>query len=166
MTPASVYDYNLDTKERVLLKQQEVVGGYDASRFVSERLEARASNGALVPISIVRRRDVPADGTAPCFLTGYGAYGYPYPVAFSSNRLSLLERGIVVAIAHIRGGGELGKPWHDAGFRWPSIDELVYRFRRRGGNAGCRSRCGARPHCDRGRQRRWTADGRRHQLAS
>ncbi len=115
VTPASVYDYDLDTTERTLLKQQEVVGGYDALRFVSERLEARASDGAMVPISIVRRRDVPADGTAPCLLTGYGSYGYPYPVTFSSNRLSLLERGMVVAIAHIRGGGELGKPWHDAG---------------------------------------------------
>ena len=115
VTPASVYDYNLDTAERMLLKQQEVVGGYDASRFVSKRLEAKAGDGTMVPISIVRRRDVPADGIAPCFLTGYGAYGYPYPVTFSSNRLSLLERGIVVAIAHIRGGGELGKPWHDAG---------------------------------------------------
>ncbi len=115
VTPASVYDYNLDTDERTLLKQQEVVGGYEASRFVSERLEARASDGTLVPISLVRRRDVPADGTAPCFLTGYGAYGYPFPVTFSSGRLSLLERGIVVAIAHVRGGGELGKPWHDAG---------------------------------------------------
>jgi oligopeptidase B len=115
VTPASVYDYNLDTTERVLLKQQEVMGGYDASRFVSERLEALAGNGTAIPVSVVRRRDVVADGTAPCFLTGYGAYGYPYPVTFSSNRLSLLERGFVVAIAHVRGGGELGKPWHDAG---------------------------------------------------
>ena len=115
VTPASVYDYNLDTKERTLLKQQEVVGGYDASRFVSERVEALASDGTMVPVSLVRQRDVPTDGTAPCLLQGYGAYGYPYPVTFSSNRLSLLERGVVIAIAHVRGGGELGKPWHDAG---------------------------------------------------
>ncbi|MBP9898026.1 MAG: S9 family peptidase, partial [Gemmatimonadales bacterium] len=74
-----------------------------------------ASDGTLVPISLVRRADVPEDGTAAALLHGYGSYGYPYPVSFSSNRLSLLERGVVVAIAHIRGGGELGKPWHDAG---------------------------------------------------
>lgn len=115
VTPASVYDYDLDTTERTLLKQQEVVGGYDPSRFISERHEARGGDGTAIPVSLVRRRDVPADGTAPCLLTGYGAYGYPYPVTFSSNRLSLLERGMVVAIAHVRGGGELGKYWHDAG---------------------------------------------------
>ena len=115
VTPASVYDYNLDTTARVLLKQQEVVGGYDASRFVSERLAARASDGTMVPVSTVRLRSVPIDGSAPCLLTGYGAYGYPYPVTFSSNRLSLLERGMVFAIAHVRGGGDLGKTWHDAG---------------------------------------------------
>lgn len=115
VTPASVYDFNLDTKERVLLKQQEVVGGYDASRFVSQRISATAVDGTAIPVSIVRRRDVLADGTAPCFLQGYGSYGYAFPVSFSSGRLSLLERGMVVAIAHIRGGGDLGVPWHDAG---------------------------------------------------
>ncbi|MES2305970.1 MAG: S9 family peptidase [Gemmatimonadota bacterium] len=115
VTPASVYDYDLETRERTLLKQQEVVGGYDAGRFVSERLEALAEDGTRIPVSLVRRADVPCDGTAPCLLHGYGAYGYPYPVSFSSGRLSLLERGVVVAIAHVRGGGELGKPWHDAG---------------------------------------------------
>jgi oligopeptidase B len=115
VTPASVYEFDLDTRERVLLKQQEVVGGYDAERFVSERLEARAADGTAIPISLVRRRDCAADGPAACLLEGYGSYGYPFPVTFSSNRLSLLERGMVVAIAHIRGGGELGKPWHDAG---------------------------------------------------
>ena len=115
VTPPSVYDYDLETRARTLLKQQEVVGGYDPSRFVSERLEALASDGTSVPVSLVRRADVPNDGTAPCLLHGYGAYGYSYPVAFSSGRLSLLERGVVVAFAHVRGGGELGKPWHDAG---------------------------------------------------
>ncbi len=113
--PASVYDYDMDTRERVLLKQQEVVGGYDPTRFVSERLEAVAEDGTRVPISLVRRADLEPDGTAPCLLHGYGSYGYPYPITFSSNRLSLLDRGMTVAIAHIRGGGELGKPWHDAG---------------------------------------------------
>lgn len=115
VTPSSVYDYDLVDRSRTLLKQQEVVGGYDASRFESRRLHATAADGTRVPVTIVRRRDVAEDGTAPCLLHGYGSYGYPYPVSFSSNRLSLLERGVVVAIAHIRGGGELGKPWHDAG---------------------------------------------------
>jgi len=115
VTPASVYEYDLSSRERVLLKQQEVVGGYDATLYLSERLEARAQDGTAIPVSIVRRRDVATDGTAPCLLEGYGSYGYPYPVTFSSNRLSLLQRGFVIAIAHIRGGGDLGKPWHDAG---------------------------------------------------
>ncbi len=115
VTPASVYDYDMDTRQRLLLKQQEVVGGYDPSRFVSERLEAVAGDGTRVPISLVRRADLAPSGTAPCLLHGYGSYGYPYPITFSSGRLSLLERGMTVAIAHIRGGGELGKPWHDAG---------------------------------------------------
>jgi len=114
-SPASVYECDLDTDVRTLLKQQEVMGGYDSSRFVSERLEARAADGTAIPVSLVRRRDCAADGPAPCLLEGYGSYGYPFPVTFSSNRLSLLERGMVVAIAHVRGGGELGKPWHDAG---------------------------------------------------
>jgi oligopeptidase B len=115
VTPSSVLDYDMASRERVLLKQQEVVGGYDATRFVSRRIHAEAPDGTLIPISLVRRADVAEDGHAPGLMHGYGSYGYPYPVSFSSNRLSLLERGVVVAIAHIRGGGELGKPWHDAG---------------------------------------------------
>jgi oligopeptidase B len=115
ITPASVYEYRLESRERTLLKQQEVVGGYDPLRFVSERLEATAEDGTMIPISLVRRAGPPPDGTAPCLLHGYGSYGLPYPVTFSSNRLSLLERGVTVAIAHIRGGGEMGKAWHDAG---------------------------------------------------
>jgi len=115
VTPTSVLDYDLESRERVLLKQQEVVGGYDPTRFVSRRIHAKAEDGTLVPISLVRRADVAEDGQAAALMHGYGSYGYPYPVSFSSNRLSLLERGMVVAIAHIRGGGELGKPWHDAG---------------------------------------------------
>ncbi|HRP09186.1 MAG TPA: prolyl oligopeptidase family serine peptidase, partial [Gemmatimonadales bacterium] len=115
VTPSSVYDYDLSGRSMTLLKQQEVVGGYDASRFESRRIHAVAADGTRVPVTLVRRRDVAEDGTAACLLQGYGSYGYPYPVAFSSNRLSLLERGVVVAIAHIRGGGDLGKEWHDAG---------------------------------------------------
>jgi oligopeptidase B len=115
ITPSSVYDYEVRARTRVLLKQQEVLGGYDPARYVTQRLAAIAADGTRIPISLVKRRDVARDATAPCFLEGYGAYGIPFPIAFSSARLSLLDRGVVVAIAHIRGGGDLGKPWHDAG---------------------------------------------------
>ncbi len=115
VTPPSVYDYDLESRERVLLKQDEVLGGYDPSRYVVERLHVSAPDGVEVPVTIVRRRDVALDGTAPCNLIGYGSYGFPYPVTFDSTRISLFERGVIMAIAHVRGGGELGKPWHDAG---------------------------------------------------
>jgi oligopeptidase B len=115
ITPASVFDYDVHTRERTLLKQTEVLGGYDPGRYRSERLHATALDGVQVPISLVCRTETPRDGTAPMLLTGYGAYGMPYPVTFSSNRLSLLDRGYTIAIAHIRGGGELGKRWHDDG---------------------------------------------------
>jgi oligopeptidase B len=113
VTPASVYDYGMDTRELTLLKQTPVLGGYDPARYRSERRYAMAPDGTRVPISLVYRADGPPDATRPMLLTGYGAYGLPYPVTFSSNRLSLLDRGVSVAIAHIRGGGELGKRWHD-----------------------------------------------------
>jgi len=115
VTPRSVFDYDVRTRERSLRKQQPVLGGYDASRYVSERLHATAPDGTRVPLSIVHRRDTPRDGSAPLLLYGYGSYGISVPVTFSSNRLSLLDRGVIYAVAHIRGGGELGKPWHDAG---------------------------------------------------
>ncbi|HXE58787.1 MAG TPA: S9 family peptidase, partial [Gemmatimonadales bacterium] len=115
VTPASVFEYDMVARRSVLLKQTEVLGGYDPARYVSERLHAPAPDGTPIPISLVRRRDVAVDGRAPLLLHGYGAYAVPYPVTFSSNRLSLLDRGVVVAIAHVRGGGELGRPWHDAG---------------------------------------------------
>jgi len=115
VTPRSVYDYDVMTGERTLRKQQPVLGGYDSGLYVSERLHANAPDGMPVPISVVRRKDTVRDASAPLLLYGYGSYGLSMPVAFSSNRLSLLDRGFVFAIAHIRGGGELGKPWHDAG---------------------------------------------------
>ena len=98
-----------------MLKQQEVLGGYDPARYRAERVHATAPDGTRVPISLVRPVDAPRDGTGAMVLAGYGAYGFPYPVTFSSHRLSLLDRGVGVAIAHIRGGGDLGKRWHDAG---------------------------------------------------
>jgi len=115
ITPRSVFDYHVKTGERTLRKQQPVLGDYDPTRYVSERLHAPAKDGTQIPLSVVRRRDTLRDGNAPLLLYGYGSYGFSMPVAFSSNRLSLLDRGMVFAIAHIRGGGELGKPWHDAG---------------------------------------------------
>jgi oligopeptidase B len=115
VTPRSVFDYDLKTRDRILRKQQPVLGGYDATQYVSERLHATAKDGTRVPISIVHRRDTPRDSSAPLLLYGYGSYSISMPVAFNSNRLSLLDRGVTFAIAHIRGGGELGKPWHDAG---------------------------------------------------
>jgi oligopeptidase B len=115
ITPRSVFDYDVRTRERALRKQQPVLGGYDTSQYVSERLHATAADGTRVPISIVYRRDPPRDGTAPLLLYGYGSYGISMPINFNSNRLSLLDRGVIFAIAQIRGGGELGKPWHDSG---------------------------------------------------
>jgi len=115
VTPSSVFDYDMEERESTLLKEQPVLGGYDRSQYHSERLLATAPNGVKVPISIVCRKGLTRDGAHPMLLTGYGAYGFPFPVSFSSNRLSLLDRGFVFAIAHVRGGGELGKPWHDDG---------------------------------------------------
>jgi oligopeptidase B len=115
VTQPSVYDYDMTTRERVLLKQTEVLGGYDPSRYRTARTFATAPDGARIPISLVYRADTPRDGSSPLLLSGYGAYGAPYPVLFSSNRPSLLDRGVTMAIAHLRGGGEMGKRWHDEG---------------------------------------------------
>jgi oligopeptidase B len=115
ITPRSVYDFDVRTGDRVLKKQQPVLGGYDPKQYRSKRLHARAADGTMVPLSVVYRRGTPRDGSAPLLLYGYGSYGISVPVTFNSNRLSLLDRGVIFAIAHVRGGGELGKPWHDAG---------------------------------------------------
>ncbi len=115
VTPVSVYDYEIKTGEQALLKRIEVLGGYDPSRYQSERLHAKAADGTAIPISIVYRRELQRDGKSPMLLIGYGCCGISLPVTFSSDRLSLLDRGVSVAIAHIRGGGELGKKWHDQG---------------------------------------------------
>jgi oligopeptidase B len=115
VTPRSVYDYELSTTQWILKKRQPVLGDFDTANYVSERLHAKAADGTLIPISLVRHKNSPRDASAPLLLYGYGSYGLSMPIAFSSNRLSLLDRGFIYAIAHIRGGGELGKPWHDAG---------------------------------------------------
>jgi len=115
VTPSSIFDYDMDTRRTTLLKETEVLGGYDRSRYTSERVYALAKDGTRIPISLVHRKDVRRDGSAPMLLGAYGSYGSPSDIGFSSNRLSLVDRGFVVATAHIRGGGDLGKTWHDAG---------------------------------------------------
>ena len=113
--PASIFDYNLETKERKLIKQQEVLGGYNPSQYQSERIFAKADDGTEVPISLVYKKGVNKDGTAPLHLTGYGAYGSPTQPTFSSSRVSYLDRGMTVALAHVRGGGDMGREWYDDG---------------------------------------------------
>ena len=115
VTPDSVFDYDMDRRQATLLKQKEVPGGYDPARYRTERIHATAPDGTRIPVSLVYRADVKRDGRAPLFLTGYGSYGAAYWIGFSPARLSLLDRGMVCAFAHIRGGGDLGKSWHDAG---------------------------------------------------
>lgn len=115
IAPRSVFDYNVATRESTLRKQQPVLGGYDPSLYISQRLHATAADGTQIPISVVSRLSTPLDGSAPLLLYGYGSYGISMSVNFSSNRFSLLDRGVIYAIAHVRGGGEIGKPWHDAG---------------------------------------------------
>ncbi len=115
VTPSSVYEYDIATGQSKLLKQQEVPGGFDRTNYVSERIFATAPDGVKVPISLVYRKDTFERGKNPLYVYGYGSYGYSLPVGFNSNRLCLLDRGFVMAYAHIRGGGDLGKPWHDAG---------------------------------------------------
>jgi oligopeptidase B len=114
-TPASIYDYGIERKEAKLLKQQEVVGGYDPTQYKSERVYAKAPDGVEVPISLVYKKGVKLDGTAPLHMTGYGSYGSPSQPTFSSSRLSYLNRGIIFAIAHVRGGGDMGKEWYEDG---------------------------------------------------
>src|SRR6266571_4258476 len=114
-TPDTVYDYDMATRERVLLKRRPVLGDFDPAHYVTERRTAGAPDGTEEPVSLVYRQGSRLDGSAPLWLEGYGSYGYPNDVYFSSNRLSLLDRGVIYAVAHIRGGGDLGKAWHDAG---------------------------------------------------
>ena len=153
ITPASVFDYDMDTRKATLLKQQEVLGGYDPTQYVSERQWATVRDGTKVPLSVVYKKGFHRDGTAPLFLYGYGSYGAGTPATFSSQRLSLLDRGMVYVIAHVRGGDEMGETWHDDGMlmkkkntfydfvdsaeylvkeKWTSKDRLVIE----GGSAG------------------------------
>ncbi len=153
ITPSSVYDYDTTNGKSMLLKRQEVPGGYDPSKYASERLWAAARDGTKVPISIVYKKGFPRDGKGPLFLYGYGSYGISTPPTFSSARLVLLDRGMAYAIAHIRGGSEMGEKWREDGMlmkkkntfwdfidcaeflikdKWSSPDRLVIE----GGSAG------------------------------
>jgi oligopeptidase B len=153
VTPSSVFDYDVATGKSTLLKQQEVLGGYDPKQYVSERLWATARDGTKVPVSIVYKKGFARDGKGPLFLYGYGSYGIGTPATYSSNRVSLLDRGMAYAIAHIRGGDEMGEKWREDGMlmkkkntftdfidcaeyliqnQWTSKDRLVIE----GGSAG------------------------------
>ena len=115
VTPDTVFDFHLDGDVLEERKVRKIPSGYDGSQYVTERLFAPARDGASVPVSVVRRRDTPTDGSAPMYLYGYGAYGHAMSPSFSAARLSLLDRGFIFAIAHIRGGDELGYHWYEAG---------------------------------------------------
>jgi oligopeptidase B len=115
VTPYSVFDYDMNTGKSILLKQTEVPGGFDRTNYKAERVFATASDGTKIPMSMVYRKGVKLDGTAPLLLYGYGSYGASIPPTFSSSRLSLLDRGVIYVIGHIRGGGELGEEWRQAG---------------------------------------------------
>ncbi|MEO8538266.1 MAG: S9 family peptidase [bacterium] len=114
VTPPQVVDYDMNSRSMVVRKELEVPG-YDRFQYETERLWIAAEDGTKVPVSVVSKRGLRRDGSAPMLLQGYGSYGANYPINFNSNRVSLLDRGIVVACAHIRGGGEMGKAWHDDG---------------------------------------------------
>ena len=114
-TPLSIYDYDMVTRQRVLLKQEEVLGGFNADRYVTERLYANAADGTEIPISIVYLKGTNRNGQSPLLLYGYGAYGFSMDPAFASPRLSLIDRGFVYAIAHVRGGQEFGRAWYEDG---------------------------------------------------
>jgi oligopeptidase B len=115
ITPSSIYDYNLNTREKKLLKQQEVLGGFDPKAYEVERVWVAARDGVKVPMSLVYKKGTKKDGSAPCLLYAYGSYGASMPASFNSARLSLLDRGFIYALAHIRGGKEMGEKWHDDG---------------------------------------------------
>ena len=115
VTPRSVFDYDMNTRERKLLKRYAVLGGYDPAKYTSERIFATAEDGTSVPVSLVYKKDTPRDGSSPLYLYGYGSYGITTDPGFSSERVSLLDRGWIYAMAHIRGSGDLGRRWYESG---------------------------------------------------
>ena len=115
VTPNSVFDYDIRTQVRTLKKQQEVLGGYQSEEYQVERIMVKAADGAMVPVSMVYKKSLKKSGPQPLLLYGYGSYGISMPLGMRSSRLALIDRGMIYAIAHIRGGGEMGKAWHDNG---------------------------------------------------
>ncbi|HKD73512.1 MAG TPA: S9 family peptidase [Candidatus Acidoferrum sp.] len=115
ITPPSVFEYDMVNGTSTLLKQKEVPGGYDRNRYVVERVSATAADGAKIPISVLHLKDAKLDRTGALYLVGYGSYGFPFDIRFNPNLFSMVDRGVVAAVAHIRGGGEMGKAWHDDG---------------------------------------------------
>ena len=114
-TPAQVFDYDMETRVRILRKTQEVPSGHNAADYVTRRIEAPAADGEMVPISVLYHKSTPLDGSAPLFLYGYGSYGITIPASFSTTRLSLVDRGFIFAIAHVRGGKDKGYRWYTGG---------------------------------------------------
>lgn len=112
-TPSQTYDYDLKTRQRVLRKEQVIPSGHESTDYVTRRIHATSHDGAIVPVTLLHHKDTKLDGTAPCFLYGYGSYGHALPANFSSHRLSLIDRGFVHAIAHVRGGEEKGRAWYE-----------------------------------------------------
>ena len=125
VTPSSTFDYNMLTKEKTLLKQQEILGGYTSEDYITERVYATATDGTKVPISLVYKKGVKNDGSAPLYLYAYGSYGASMEPTFSSARLSLLNRGFIYAIAHIRGGEEMGRQWYEDGKMMKKINTFT-----------------------------------------
>jgi len=115
VTPHSIFEYDMEKGSSILLKEHEVPGGYDRTRYQVERISATAADGVKVPISVIHLKGAKLDGTGPLYLYGYGAYGASMDIDFDSSIFSMVDRGVVYAIAHIRGGGEMGKVWHDQG---------------------------------------------------
>lgn len=124
-TPTQIFDYDMQTRTRVLRKTQDVPSGHDPSLYITRRVMAPAKDGATVPVSLLYRRDTPLDGTAPLLLYGYGAYGMAVPAAFSTDELSLVDRGFIYAIAHVRGGKEKGYAWYTDGKREKKINSFT-----------------------------------------
>ncbi len=115
ITPQQIIEYDIKTKQRKILKQTPVLGGFDATQYETKRTQATARDGTKIPISLVYKKGTQPDGTHPLYLGSYGSYGFPMPQAFNGDRVSLLDRGIILAHGHIRGGGDMGKKWHDQG---------------------------------------------------
>ena len=163
-TPSEVYDYDMAKRTRVLRKRQEIPSGHNPADYVTTRIMAKSHDGAEVPVSILHRRDLKRDGAAPLLLYGYGSYGMAMPASFSANRLSLVDRGFVYAIAHIRGGADKGWGWYLDGKRAKktnSFDDFVASARALIAEKYTSTRAHRRPR----RQRRRHADGRGGQSA-